>query len=61
MTWFLLVLVFGVGPAIRGLFRVTSGRQPGGGGGRPADPFCRACHIDHPPFASYCRRCGRRL
>jgi hypothetical protein len=22
---------------------------------------CRACLLEHPPFASYCRHCGRHL
>ena len=22
---------------------------------------CRACMADHPPFANYCRHCGRQL
>ena len=23
--------------------------------------LCRSCALSHPPFANYCRRCGRRL
>jgi ribosomal protein L40E len=23
--------------------------------------LCRSCNLSHPPFAHYCRRCGRRL
>lgn len=22
---------------------------------------CRSCDLSHPPFAGYCRRCGRKL
>jgi hypothetical protein len=22
---------------------------------------CHACQLNHPPFANYCRQCGRRL
>ena len=27
----------------------------------PHTRLCRACALSHPPFAHYCRRCGRRL
>jgi len=23
--------------------------------------LCRSCALSHPPFANYCRRCGRML
>jgi len=33
--------------------------------GRRAAPFvgrtCRECGAGHPPFAKFCRRCGKRL
>ena len=35
------------------------------GGGRRASSFigrtCRDCGAAHPPFARFCRRCGKRL
>ena len=46
------------------LFALVAGRA--GAGRRGAElahrpRFCRACMADHPPFANYCRHCGRQL
>ena len=56
MTWFAFGGLF--------LFFVVIGRA--GSARRPAEHAyhprsCRACMADHPPFANYCRHCGRQL
>jgi hypothetical protein len=30
-------------------------------GGQDAQRICAACGAVHPPFALFCRRCGKRL
>jgi hypothetical protein len=55
MSWFLIMFV--AGPLLGVVYRSVARRLDA-----PADPrACRACQIEHPAFAGYCRRCGRRL
>jgi hypothetical protein len=45
--------------AVAFLMTAAQNRRPGPDDSRPR--LCRACALSHPPFAHYCRRCGRRL
>jgi hypothetical protein len=58
MSWSLFLLIFAVGSVVRGLSRGTT--RPSFGP-PPVPPHCPGCHLGHPSFANYCRRCGRRL
>jgi hypothetical protein len=58
------MILFAIVPLIV-LFMIFAAKAPTNGRGRNAldapGSGCRACGIEHPPFANYCRRCGGRL
>jgi predicted amidophosphoribosyltransferase len=52
-------LIFVGGVMVVVIMMLLGVRRPMAGGRMPR--LCRACGAEHPPFARYCRRCGREL
>lgn len=52
LVFFIVVIVIALAVTAAENRRYQSKTQP---------RICRSCALSHPPFASYCRRCGRRL
>jgi hypothetical protein len=62
MFTFLVIFVIGVLVVTRAnQARATGGRGRGGARRLGGQQTCPACGEAHPPFAQFCRRCGRRL
>jgi hypothetical protein len=55
----LIIVLFIVMVIILALLGTASGVRPGATQGTPR--FCPGCELNHPSFASFCRKCGKKL
>jgi ribosomal protein L40E len=53
---FIMIVIFAVVFVL-----VTTAQQHRRHSWRTQQRLCRACGTSHPPFARFCRRCGREL